>query len=265
MNYKINVYPLEKPVGSIRAHVTISFNDLICVRGIKIREDDNQKIYVDLPKRSIRSGARGESRLILAPKEEFVGEMFSNIIKTYMSNQTCFMVEDNALETNYKIDAVEVKSNTRIAVVNLTLENCVSINGFSVISGENGFFLSNPALVNSNGEYKDIAYPLTSEFRQNILDNSLLLLDNIKLDDVSQKKLDNLRKDLQLQKDNLKMVNEFMRETYEKINENITEVEEKNYMDTLGLAAYSVFECEDKIKQLKEEIIKINQKSSHRR
>ena len=68
----------------------------------------------------------------------------------------------------YKVDEFNYK-NIR-AIVDLTLEDCFVIKGIKLIEGKNGLFMSMPNQKNKNGEYKDICFPITAEFRQQIID-----------------------------------------------------------------------------------------------
>ena len=55
------------------------------------------------------------------------------------------------------------------AMVTLEFDKCFVVSGFKIIEGNNGFFVSMPNVKNPNGEYKDTCFPITKEFREEII------------------------------------------------------------------------------------------------
>jgi stage V sporulation protein G len=51
------------------------------------------------------------------------------------------------------------------AYVTVTFENAFVIHNVKVIEGENGVFIAMPSRKTKNGEYKDVAHPINSDFR----------------------------------------------------------------------------------------------------
>ena len=51
------------------------------------------------------------------------------------------------------------------AYVTVTFESCFVVHNVKVIQGENGVFIAMPSRRTKNGEYKDVAHPINSEFR----------------------------------------------------------------------------------------------------
>ena len=51
------------------------------------------------------------------------------------------------------------------AYVTVTFENCFVVHNVKVIQGEDGVFIAMPSRRTTNGEYKDVAHPITTEFR----------------------------------------------------------------------------------------------------
>lgn len=54
------------------------------------------------------------------------------------------------------------------AFVNVTFDNCFVVRGMKVIKGANGYFISMPSRRMNDGTYRDIAHPITNEFRNEI-------------------------------------------------------------------------------------------------
>ena len=61
----------------------------------------------------------------------------------------------------------EPKSNT-VAFASVTINDMVAINGIRVVNGEKGLFAAMPQTKDTNGEYRDIAFPVTKELRQQL-------------------------------------------------------------------------------------------------
>lgn len=54
------------------------------------------------------------------------------------------------------------------AFASITIEDKIVITGLKVLDGKNGLFISFPKYKYSNGDYKDIAYPLSKDIRNNL-------------------------------------------------------------------------------------------------
>jgi len=54
------------------------------------------------------------------------------------------------------------------AFVNITFDDCFVVRGMKVIKGASGYFISMPSRKMSDGSYRDIAHPITNEFRARI-------------------------------------------------------------------------------------------------
>lgn len=64
---------------------------------------------------------------------------------------------------------VRLKDEARVkAVVSVTFDACFVVHDIKVLDGKEGLFVSMPRKQFSNGEYKDTAHPLNTEFREEI-------------------------------------------------------------------------------------------------
>jgi stage V sporulation protein G len=71
------------------------------------------------------------------------------------------------------MDITEVNINLRDedklkAFVNITFDDVFVVRGLKVIAGKDGLFVCMPSRKLEDGTYKDIAHPITNEFRQNL-------------------------------------------------------------------------------------------------
>jgi len=75
-------------------------------------------------------------------------------------------------QNSIKIDAraypiAEPKNNT-VAFASVTINDMIAINGIRVVDGANGLFTAMPQAKDNKGEYRDIAFPVTKELRQEL-------------------------------------------------------------------------------------------------
>lgn len=69
--------------------------------------------------------------------------------------------------TDVRIRKVEKEGKLK-AVVSITIENEFVVHDIKVIDGEKGLFIAMPSRKSSDGEYRDIAHPISSATRENI-------------------------------------------------------------------------------------------------
>jgi stage V sporulation protein G len=67
--------------------------------------------------------------------------------------------------TDIRIKKVEADSKLK-AYVTVTFDDCFVVHNLKVIMGQFGRFVAMPSRKTRTGEFKDIAHPINSEFRQ---------------------------------------------------------------------------------------------------
>lgn len=71
--------------------------------------------------------------------------------------------------TDVRIRKVEKEGKMK-AVVSITIENEFVVHDIKIIEGEKGLFIAMPSRKAADGEYRDIAHPISSETRTRIQD-----------------------------------------------------------------------------------------------
>jgi len=71
--------------------------------------------------------------------------------------------------TELRIRKVEDEGKLR-AYVTVTFDNCFVIHNVKIIEGKSGLFIAMPSRKTSTGEYKDVAHPISPEFRVELQD-----------------------------------------------------------------------------------------------
>ncbi len=59
------------------------------------------------------------------------------------------------------------------AYVTITFDNAFVVHNLKIIEGKTGLFIAMPSRKAPNGEYKDVAHPISPEFRNEIQDKIL--------------------------------------------------------------------------------------------
>jgi len=54
------------------------------------------------------------------------------------------------------------------AYVTVTFDNCFVVHNLKVIDGQEGSFIAMPSRKTKTGEYKDVAHPITPDFRSHL-------------------------------------------------------------------------------------------------
>ena len=69
--------------------------------------------------------------------------------------------------TDIRIRKVDSEGKLK-AYVTLTFDECFVVHNLKIISGQAGTFVAMPSRKTKKGEYKDIAHPINSDFRNAI-------------------------------------------------------------------------------------------------
>jgi stage V sporulation protein G len=63
------------------------------------------------------------------------------------------------------------------AYVTVTFDDCFVVHNVKVIEGKSGIFIAMPSRKTKTGEYKDVAHPINSDFRNELQDKILMAYD----------------------------------------------------------------------------------------
>lgn len=75
--------------------------------------------------------------------------------------------EDFMEITDIRVRKVEADGKLR-AYVTVTFDDCFVVHNVKVIEGKSGTFIAMPSRKTKTGEYKDVAHPINSDFRQKL-------------------------------------------------------------------------------------------------
>ena len=74
--------------------------------------------------------------------------------------------------TELRIRKVEGEGKLR-AYVTVTFDDCFGVHNVKIIEGKDGLFIAMPSRKTANGEYKDVAHPISPDFRNSLQDKIL--------------------------------------------------------------------------------------------
>ncbi|MCF7933266.1 MAG: septation regulator SpoVG [Spirochaetia bacterium] len=75
--------------------------------------------------------------------------------------------------TDIRVRRVTTEGKLR-AYVTVTFDNVFVVHNVKVIEGKNGAFIAMPSRKTKSGEYKDVAHPISSDFRGLLQDRILV-------------------------------------------------------------------------------------------
>lgn len=205
MNIRANVTPINNDTA-LKGLATVYVNNSIAIGSVRIMESEEKGLFVKMPsKKNFRSG---EYEDIVFPITKEAREQINNaVIEAYAvkgkidamseTQKADFISEYNVAATMGKaateqetaifkaLTAAEetdtpktyIKVSLRAtkddsegvkAYGQVTLDDSVVITGIKVIEGNNGLFVGMPNYQREDGEYKDIAFPITSDMHEKL-------------------------------------------------------------------------------------------------
>ncbi len=74
--------------------------------------------------------------------------------------------------TEVRFQHINSESNLK-AYASVTFDNCFVVHNVKIFDGQNGLFVLMPSRKLKNGEFKNIAHPVNSEFREKLISGIL--------------------------------------------------------------------------------------------
>lgn len=75
------------------------------------------------------------------------------------------------------------------AIVSITIDNEFVVHDIKVIEGEKGIFIAMPSKKSADGEYRDIAHPISSQVREKIQTEIMRRYEEVLLEPVEADKI----------------------------------------------------------------------------
>ena len=71
--------------------------------------------------------------------------------------------------TDVRVRIVKKDDSKLKAVASVTFDDCFVVHDIKVIEGNEGYFIAMPSRKTNDGEYKDIAHPIKTETREELI------------------------------------------------------------------------------------------------
>ena len=71
--------------------------------------------------------------------------------------------------TDVRVRMVKKDDSKLKAVASVTFDDCFVVHDIKVIEGTEGFFIAMPSRKTGEGDYKDIAHPIKTEMREELI------------------------------------------------------------------------------------------------
>jgi len=176
----VRVYPIDEPKGNTKAFASVAIDDMLAIRGVRV-VDGEKGMFVVMPQSKDKENnfhdiafpltgdlRKGISAAVLEEYDRAAslapGER--GYEAPDMSAANGVRPQDVRLDVRvYPLD--EPKGSTK-AFASVGLDELAAIRGIRVVEGEKGLFVTMPQSKDSEGEYHDIAFPLSGDLRKEI-------------------------------------------------------------------------------------------------
>lgn len=182
MDYSIQLNAVSKSDKNVKAFASVTFGNCFKVTNIAVVKSHEGVPFVAMP--SFKSKERTEDNKpvykdVCNPiTAEFRKELYEDILALYgeMEQSGRTEVSKNAVnpkEPEFRVAVTPFEregSNIR-GLVRIYFDDCFVVNNACVIKGKEKEFVSMPSYLakrNGKGQYQDICFPVTKEFRQKL-------------------------------------------------------------------------------------------------
>ena len=173
----VRVYPLDEPKGNTKAFASVAIDDLAAIRGIRV-VDSEKGMFVTMPQSQDNTGIYHD---IAFPLDGDLRKQISaSVLDEYARTSAIDPAErgyDRTEITGRNADSVKIeakvypieepKGNT-LAFASVSLDDTVAIRGIRVVNSEKGNFVSMPQSKDNEGNFHDVAFPLSGDLRREI-------------------------------------------------------------------------------------------------
>jgi stage V sporulation protein G len=180
----VRVYPIEEPKGSTLAFASISIDDTVAIRGARVvnsdkglfvampQSQDNSGLYHDIAfpvmkglRQEINEAVLAEfvAQIKLEPEQRGYAQSEKDIGEEFVANGGRH-AEDVKLDV--KVFPIANPKGDTLAFAGVTIDDKVAINGIRVVGGKKGNFVSMPQSKDREGNFHDVAFPLSGDLRK---------------------------------------------------------------------------------------------------
>lgn len=176
------VYPLEEYTNSTRAFASVSLDDMVAIRGIRVVEGE-KGLFVSIPQSYDKKS--GEYHDIVNVFDSDIREQINKAVKaeykkaaklppyergydkTESGGMNGLSIEEIKLDV--KVFSLKDPQGGTKAFATVNVDDLIEIRGVRVVDGEKGLFAAMPQSYDKKtGGYHDIAFPTNGDLRKEI-------------------------------------------------------------------------------------------------
>jgi stage V sporulation protein G len=175
----VRVYPIDEPKGNTLAFASVAIDDLAAIRGIRVVNGE-KGMFVTMPQSQDNSGQYHDIAFPLngdlrKEMNAAVLEEFDRQASLYPEQRGYEKSENGAngrsaadVKLDIKVFPIAEPKGDTLAFASVGLNDTAAIRGLRIVNGEKGNFVSMPQSKDKEGNYHDVAFPLSGDLRKAI-------------------------------------------------------------------------------------------------
>ena len=173
----VRVYPIEVPKGNTLAFASVAIYDLAAIRGVRV-VNGGKGMFVAMPQSQDNTGLYHDIAFPLSGdlRKEInaaVLDEFERQVNLYPDQRgyekpEALAVGRSAEDTklDVKVFPVDAPKGCTLAFASVGFDDVAAIRGIRIVNSEKGMFVSMPQSKDKEGNYHDIAFPLSGDLRR---------------------------------------------------------------------------------------------------
>lgn len=177
----VRVYPLDDPKGTTKAFASVSLDDMVAIRGIRVIADEQNGFFVAMPR--VQDKMTGTYSDIVAPATDSLRNEINKSVMDEFKRTASLPPEQRGYDTTPRdmsgIDTSSVTLDIKVfpltnpkgktkAFATVSMDNLVTINGVRVVEGKEKLNVLMPQSRDNDNNFRDIAFPIIGDFRKTI-------------------------------------------------------------------------------------------------
>ena len=178
-NIDVRVYPIDEPKGNTLAFASVAIDDLAAIRGIRVVNSE-KGAFVSMPQSQDNSGQYHDIAFPL--NGDLRKEINAAVIDEFNRQANLYPEQRGYEKTEAAVNgknAADVKLDIKVfpiaepkgdtlAFASVGLDDVAAIRGLRIVNSDKGQFVSMPQSKDKDGNYHDVAFPLSGDLRKAI-------------------------------------------------------------------------------------------------
>ena len=174
----VRVYPIDEPKGNTLAFASVAVDDMAAIRGVRVVNSD-KGLFVTMPQSQDTTGLYHDIAFPL--NKELRKDISDAVLAEFKVQANLYPDQRGYVKPEQDVENVrnaadialdvkvfpisEPKGDT-LAFASVGLDDTLAIRGIRVVNSEKGMFVSMPQSKDKEGNYHDVAFPLSGDLRK---------------------------------------------------------------------------------------------------